>query len=119
MENQNGKALIINWEDDKFTFRSLMELAKVMSGPKRMFLLYILTREPMGFTLIDKVFKMNGIPIGGSEVYKHIRVLTKNRLINQSGKIYSATLKGVEFIKSLNSVVETADKNPKIRAVFD
>ena len=119
MENQqNGKASI-DWKDDKVTFKALMELAKVMSGPKRMFMLYMLTKEPMGFTQMARVFKENGIPIGSSEIYKHLPMLIRSRLITQFGKIYSATLKGTEFINSLSSVVELPDKNPRIKAVFD
>ncbi len=111
------KALVTEY--DKVTFKALMELAKVMSGPKRMFLLYMLAKEPMGFTQMDRTFKGNGIPIGSSEIYKHVHMLVRNRLITQFGKIYSATLKGTEFIKSLSSVVEMPDKNPKIKAIFD
>ena len=115
MENQNGKV------SNKYTFKTFMEWAKIMSGPKRMLLLYMLAKEPMKYAQIDAEFKKNGIPAGSSEVYKHIHTLTKARLITkiEMGKMYAATLKGVGFIKSLNGVIETPDKSPKLKAMFD
>jgi predicted transcriptional regulator len=96
-----------------------MELARVISGPKRMFLLCMLTKEPMGYTQIEATFKLNRIPIGSSEVYKHLKVLLKDRMLTRSGRLYLATLKGVEFIKSISCVVDMPDKDPKLKAVFD
>ena len=80
-------------------FNQLIEVSKVMSGPKRMLLLYMLSNSPKGYSGIAEAFKKEGIKIGSSEVYKHLYMLIKNGLVSKSfDRVYSATLKGCELI---------------------
>jgi predicted transcriptional regulator len=97
---------------------SVAEISEVFGSRKRTMLLFLLKDRPMGYTQIEKGFRKREIKIGSSEIYKHLDVLLRHRLIVKRGKVYLVTLRGKKLIESLDSVTDVPPTVPKLEMVF-
>jgi len=98
--------------------KDLDKLSSVFASPKRLILLHLLSKEPMGHMNIQKAFGENQIPIGASEVYKHLRLLRDNDLIVWRNRKYIITSKGMVFLESLDKIIKTEARLPKVEMKF-
>ncbi|MFH8120131.1 MAG: hypothetical protein QXS37_04995, partial [Candidatus Aenigmatarchaeota archaeon] len=80
------------------TIQDIFDISQTFASGKRLLLLFILQSEPMGYTMITKWFERMGIPIGSSEVYKHLNCLLENGFITKKGNSYVLTLRGLKAI---------------------
>ena len=102
----------------KDSIEQLSEVSLVLGSRKRTILLYILNKNPMSYTQINKRFKRLGIKIGSSEIYKHLDILKSKKYLAKKGKVYLITLKGKTLIESLEDLVNVPEKVPKLKIVF-
>ena len=93
-------------------------ISTTFASGKRLLLLFILQNEPMGYTLITKWFERMGIPIGSSEVYKHLNLLLEHGFISKRGNSYVLTLKGLRAVESTVEIISTPPKTPELRLSF-
>ena len=100
------------------TIQDIFDVSQTFASGKRMLLLFILKNEPMGYTLITKYFQKLGIPIGSSEVYKHLKQLLNNGFIIKKSNNYMLTLKGVKAIENTLDIIDTPPTAPEVRLSF-
>ncbi|MCD6226543.1 MAG: hypothetical protein J7J93_01985 [Candidatus Aenigmarchaeota archaeon] len=98
--------------------QDILDVSQVLASGKRLLLLFILKNEPKGYTNILKNFKEYGIPIGSSEIYKHLKTLMDGQYIVKSGKNYILTLKGFNVVNSVSDIIETPPTIPRISMHF-
>ena len=100
----------------------IFAISEVFSSPKRLMILDILSKEPMGYTEITNCFERSGMLIGSSEVYKHLKILISNGFISQKkeslyGK-YLITKRGMVAVEKIKEIAGTEAKVAKIRMEF-
>lgn len=100
------------------TIKDIFDISQTFASGKRLLLLFILQNEPMGYTLITKWFERMQIPIGSSEVYKHINCLLENGFISKKGSSYVPTLRGLRAIESAMEIMNTPPKTPELKLTF-
>lgn len=100
------------------TIQDIFNVSQTFASGKRLLLLFVLQSEPMGYTLITKWFERVGIPIGSSEVYKHINCLLENGFIAKKGNSYILTLRGLRAIESALEIMNTPPKTPELKLNF-
>jgi len=100
------------------TIQDIFDVSQTFASGKRMLLLFILKNEPMGYTLITKYFQKMGIPIGSSEVYKHLKQLLNNGFITKKSNSYMLTLKGLKAIENTLDIIGTPPTVPEVRLSF-
>jgi len=107
---------------NKEQMNDIFTVSKVFASPKRILLLEMLTQEPAGYTTITRWFKIIGIPIGSSEVYKHLEILINNGFVSEKKKLkrggYIITKKGMVAVEKIKEIARTEAKVPKIRMEF-
>jgi len=89
--------------------KKIKEISVVFSSFKRLVMLYIIEIEPCGYTQLTKRVESLDIPIGSSEVYKHLRILLKNDLISKKQTSYLITTKGMKIIELINNIPEESE----------
>lgn len=100
------------------TIKDIFDVSQTFASGKRLLLLFILQSEPMGYTMITKWFERMQIPIGSSEVYKHINCLLENGFISKKGSSYVLTLRGLRAIESAMEIMNTPPKIPELKLTF-
>jgi len=100
------------------TIQDIFDVSQTFASGKRLLLLFILQNEPMGYTMITKWFERMGIPIGSSEVYKHINCLLENGFISKKGNSYVLTLRGLKAVESAMEIMDTPPKIPELKLSF-
>jgi len=98
--------------------RDIFEVSEAFASKKRLLLLFILKEEPMGYTMITKQFRELGIPIGSSEVYKHLNHLLAEGFIAKRRKSYVLTLKGLKAVENTLEIIKTPPTLPEIKLAF-
>jgi len=101
--------------------KEIFSLAKVFESSKRILILELLSEGPAGYGNIIEWFTRHKIPIGSSEVYKHLKLLKDNEMIVKKEKRYpkyTITLRGMVAVKKLKEIANTEPKVPKIRMDF-
>ena len=101
------------------TVQDIFDMSQTFASGKRLFLLFILRDEPMGYTMITKYFERVGIPIGSSEVYKHLKQLLNGGFITKKGNSYLLTLKGLKAVEATLEIVDTPPTIPELRLSFE
>ena len=100
------------------TIQDIFDVSQTFASGKRMLLLFILKNEPMGYTVITKYFQKMGIPIGSSEVYKHLRQLLDSGFITKKTNNYVLTLKGLKAVENTIDIINTPPTVPEVRLSF-
>ncbi|MEM0473472.1 MAG: hypothetical protein QXF88_02010 [Candidatus Aenigmatarchaeota archaeon] len=100
------------------TIQDIFDVSQTFASGKRLLLLFILQSEPMGYTMITKWFDRAGIPIGSSEVYKHINCLLENGFITKKGNSYVLTLRGSKAIEYAMDIMNTPPHPPEVKISF-
>jgi len=101
------------------TIQDIFDVSQIFASGKRMLLLFILKDEPMGYTLITKYFERVGVPIGSSEVYKHLKQLLNGGFITKKGNSYFLTLKGLKAVESTLEIIDTPPTIPELKLSFE
>jgi len=100
------------------TVQDIFDVSQAFASGKRLLLLFILKNEPMGYTVMTKYFERMGIPIGSSEVYKHIKLLTDGGFITKKSSSYVLTLKGLRAVENTIDIINTPPTIPEVRLSF-
>jgi len=100
------------------TIQDIFDVSQTFASGKRMLLLFILKNEPMGYTLITKYFQKMDIPIGSSEVYKHLKQLLNSGFITKKSNNYMLTLKGLKAVENTVDIINTPPTVPEVRLSF-
>ena len=100
------------------TIQDIFDMSQTFASGKRMLLLFILKNEPMGYTVITKYFEKMGIPIGSSEVYKHLKQLLNAGFITKKSNNYMLTLKGMKAIENTIDIINTPPTAPEVKLSF-
>lgn len=100
------------------TIQDIFDVSQTFASGKRMLLLFILKNEPMGYTVITKYFQKMGIPIGSSEVYKHLKQLLNGGFIIKKSNNYVLTLKGVKAVENTIDIINTPPTAPEVKLSF-
>ena len=98
--------------------KDILKVSQTFASGKRLLLLFILKDKPMGYTEIVKTFESLGIPIGSSEVYKHLNHLLREEFIAKSTHSYILTLKGFKVIENTLDIIKTPPTLPSIEFSF-
>ena len=98
--------------------KELFTLSNIFASPKRILVLEFLKDESIGYTQIAKKFEEENVPIGSSEVYKHLKILTDNGFVFNNYKRYVLTKKGSVALKKLKEITMTKPEIPKIKVKF-
>jgi len=94
-------------------------ISQAFASSKRIMILEILSREPMGYTYIVALVKHKyNIPIASTEFYKSMKILVKHGYVKQKGKLWCVTRKGMEAVRMMRKVVKESDELPKIEMRF-
>ena len=101
------------------TIQDIFDVSQTFASGKRLLLLFVLRDEPMGYTLITKYFERVGVPIGSSEVYKHLKQLLSGGFITKKGNSYLLTLRGLKAVESTLEIVDTPPTIPELRLSFE
>ena len=77
----------------------------------------------MGYTQIINEFNKENVPIGSSEVYKHLKLLKSEEFIVGESRIggwsrYTITKKGMVAVERIKEIMNTEPRLPKIRMEF-
>jgi predicted transcriptional regulator len=104
--------------DETETIQDIFDVSQIFASGKRLLLLFILKNEPMGYTLITKHFERMGIPIGSSEVYKHLKKLMNNGFITKKSNSYVLTLKGLKAVENTIDIIKTPPTVPEVKLSF-
>jgi len=99
--------------------KNILNMSQTFASGKRLLLLFFLKNEPMGYTSIVKSFKNAGIPIGSSEVYKHLNLLLKQGFIVKNTKFYVLTLRGLKAVENTLNIINTPATIPKLELSFN
>lgn len=108
--------MVINMREQ--TIQDIFDVSQTFASGKRLLLLFILKNEPMGYTVITKYFERMGIPIGSSEVYKHLKQLLNNGYIAKKSSSYILTLKGLRAVENTIDIIKTPPTVPEIKLLF-
>lgn len=100
------------------TIQDIFDVSQTFASGKRLLLLFILRNEPMGYTIITKYFERMGIPIGSSEVYKHLKQLTDGGFITKKSNSYVLTLKGLRAVENTVDIINTPPTIPEVKLSF-
>ncbi|MDI6826213.1 MAG: hypothetical protein QMD36_03405 [Candidatus Aenigmarchaeota archaeon] len=100
------------------TIKDIFDVSQAFASGKRLLLLFILKNEPMGYTIITKYFERMGIPIGSSEVYKHIKQLINGGYITKKSNAYVLTLKGLRAVENTIDIINTPPTTPEVKLSF-
>ena len=100
------------------TIQDIFDVSQTFASGKRMLLLFILKNEPMGYTVITKYFEKMGIPIGSSEVYKHLKQLLNVGFITKRSNNYVLTLKGLKAVENTIDIINTPPTAPEVKLSF-
>ena len=100
------------------TIQDIFDVSQTFASGKRLFLLFILKNEPMGYTVITKYFERSGIPIGSSEVYKHLKQLLDGGYITKKSNSYVLTLKGLKAVENTVDIINTPPTIPEVKLSF-
>ena len=100
------------------TVQDIFDIAQTFASGKRLLLLFILKDEPMGYTMITKYFDRMGVPIGSSEVYKHLKQLLNGGFIVKKGSSYLLTLKGLRSVETTIDIINTPPTVPEVKLSF-
>jgi len=100
------------------TIQDIFDVSQAFASGKRLLLLFILKSEPMGYTVITKYFERVGIPIGSSEVYKHLKQLIDGGYIAKKSNSYVLTLKGLRAVENTVDIINTPPTIPEVRLSF-
>ena len=100
------------------TIQDIFDVSQVFASGKRLLLLFILKDEPMGYTAITKYFERMGIPIGSSEVYKHLKHLLDLGFIVKKSNSYILTLKGLIAVENTIDIINTPSTVPEVKLLF-
>ena len=98
--------------------QEILNVSQTFSSGKRLLLLFMLKSKPMGYTSIVKSFGDLDIPIGSSEIYKHLNHLLQQGLIAKNMKFYVLTLKGFKTVENTMNIIETPATVPEVRLSF-
>jgi predicted transcriptional regulator len=100
------------------TIQEIFDVSQALASGKRLLLLFILRNEPMGYTVMTKYFERIGIPIGSSEVYKHLKLLMNEGYITKKSNSYVLTLKGLRTVENIIEIIKTPPTIPEVRLSF-
>ena len=100
------------------TIQDIFDVSQTFASGKRLLLLFILRNEPMGYTIITKYFERMGIPIGSSEVYKHLKQLLDGGFISKKSNSYVLTLKGLRAVENTIDIINTPPTIPEVKLSF-
>jgi predicted transcriptional regulator len=100
------------------TIQDIFDVSQAFASGKRLLLLFILRDEPMGYTFITKCFEKMGIPIGSSEIYKHIKQLMEGGYITKKSNTYVLTLKGLRAVENTIDIIRTPPTVPEVKLSF-
>lgn len=100
------------------TIQNIFDISQTFASGKRMLLLFILKDEPLGYTMITKFFERVGVPIGSSEVYKHLKQLLDAGMIIKRGNSYVLTLKGLRAVETTLDIIATPSTAPELKLSF-
>ena len=100
------------------TIQDIFDVSQTFASGKRLLLLFILRNEPMGYTVITKYFDRMGIPIGSSEVYKHLKQLLDGGFISKKSNSYVLTLKGLRAVENTVDIINTPPTIPEVKLSF-
>jgi len=100
------------------TIQDIFDVSQTFASGKRMLLLFILKNEPMGYTVITKYFQKMEVPIGSSEVYKHLRQLLDGGFITKKSNNYVLTLKGLKAVENTMDIINTPPTVPEVKLSF-
>jgi predicted transcriptional regulator len=100
------------------TVQDILDISQAFASGKRLLLLFILKSEPMGYTSITKYFERLGIPIGSSEVYKHLKQLLNQGFIVKKSSSYVLTLKGLKAVENTIDIIKTPPTVPEVKLSF-
>jgi len=100
------------------TIQDIFDVSQTFASGKRLLLLFILKNEPMGYTVITKYFERMSIPIGSSEVYKHLKQLLDGGFIVKRSNSYVLTLKGFRAVENTVDIINTPSTVPEVRLSF-
>ena len=100
------------------TVQDILDVSQTFASGKRLILLFILKSEPMGYTVITKYFERFGIPIGSSEVYKHLKQLLNGGYITKKSNSYVLTLKGLKAVENTVDIINTPPTIPEVKLSF-
>lgn len=98
--------------------QDILSISQTFASGKRLLLLFMLKTQPMGYTSIVKSFQNMSIPIGSSEIYKHLNHLLKEGFISKSTKMYILTLRGFRTVENTIDIMETPATVPEVTLSF-
>ena len=98
--------------------QDILNISQTFASGKRLLLLFILKNQSMGYTSIVKSFENMSIPIGSSEIYKHLNHLLKEGFISKNTKMYVLTLKGFRAVENTIDIMETPATIPEVTLSF-
>jgi len=98
--------------------QDILGVSQTFASGKRLLLLFMLKEEPMSYTIISNTFRKVGIPIGSSEVYKHLNHLLSEGYIAKKGKSYILTLKGFKAVENTFEIIRTPPTLPEVKLSF-
>jgi len=100
------------------TIQDIFDVSQTFASGKRLLLLFILRDEPMGYTIITKYFERMGVPIGSSEIYKHLKRLLDDSFIIKRGNSYILTLRGLRAVETTIDLINTPPTVPELKLSF-
>ena len=100
------------------TIQDIFDVSQAFASGKRLLLLFILKNEPMGYTAMTKYFERMDVPIGSSEVYKHLKQLIDRGYIAKKSNSYVLTLKGLRAVENTVDIINTPPTIPEVRLSF-
>jgi len=98
--------------------QDILNVSQTFASGKRLLLLFMLKNQPMGYTSIVKTFDNMNIPIGSSEIYKHLNHLLKEGFIAKNTKLYVLTLKGFRTVENTIDIIETPATVPEVKLSY-
>ncbi len=108
--------MVINMKPQ--TIQDIFDVSQAFASGKRLLLLFILKNEPMGYTTMSKYFERMDVPIGSSEVYKHLKQLIDGGYISKKSNSYVLTLKGLRTVENTIDIINTPPTIPEVRLSF-
>ena len=98
--------------------QEILNVSQTFASGKRLLLLFMLKNQPMGYTSIVKTFDNMNIPIGSSEIYKHLNHLLKEGFIAKNTKLYVLTLKGFRTVENTIDIIDTPATVPEVKLSY-
>ena len=103
---------------DEDLLGKIMTISGVFASAKRVIILEMLKGNYMGYNNIKKFFDKMGVPIGSSEIYKHLAKLEKNGFITKKEKRYTLTERGDYTAKVLSIIMDVNPKEPTLDIAY-